>query len=98
MAEEMAENEAPVNHEDVSILIDRPPPMPVADHFLDGAQGMRDNCFAVKSNGAYHPVASLFTTLSPGTLVVYLPLMTTNRCTDYFLADKTESGSQIQTW
>ena len=45
----MAENEASVNHEDVSILIDRPPPMPVADHFLDGAEGMRDNCFAVKS-------------------------------------------------
>ena len=54
----MAENGEPVNHEDVSILIDRPPPMPVADHFLDGAQGMRDNCFAVKSNGAYHPLAS----------------------------------------
>ena len=35
----MAENGEPVNHEDVSILIDRPPPMPVADHFLDGAQG-----------------------------------------------------------
>ena len=55
MADGSGHGEAPVNHEDVSILIDRPPPTPVADHdhflehFLDGAEGMRDNCFAVKS-------------------------------------------------